>query len=395
MSIKKTGIGIIGLGSRGLYFVKKFEGEKSEVVAVHDTDTSKIEKFASQAPYIKATCSLEEFLDAPGLEAVVICSPDKNHAEHTIAVLKRKKHIFLEKPMAQNIADCDRMIDAWQGTDTVFMVGLELRYCSLMKDVKKLVDKDIIGEVKTGTVIDNVSVGGQYYFHGRRRRKEYIKSLVLEKGTHSLDLTNWIVNDSPKRVFCSSGLDVYGGNESNTKRCRDCEIKDTCKDFIDYKGFKMDYGVIIEPEDLCAFAKECDVEDNSLIIIDYAKGARICYMECHFTPEYSREFMFVGTKGKLTAFYNNEQDFKITVQKRFESKTEVYYPEKVNEGSAHGGGDDGIIEEFLEKVRVGKPSMKGIKGARDSAAIAIAAEESSSKNLPVTISQKDIPEFTV
>ena len=201
---------------------------------------------------------MEEFLDTPGLDAVVICSPDRNHAEHAIAALKRKKHIFLEKPMAQSITDCDRMIDAWQGTDTVFMVGLELRYCSLMKDVKKLMDEDIIGEVKTGTVIDNVSVGGQYYFHGRRRRKEYIKSLVLEKGTHSLDLTNWIINDSPKRVFCSSGLDVYGGNESNTKRCRDCEIKDTCKDFIDYKGFKMDYGVIIEPEDLCAFAKECD-----------------------------------------------------------------------------------------------------------------------------------------
>ena len=58
-------------------------------------------------------------------------------------------------------------------------------------------------------------------------------------------------------------------------------------------------------------------------------------------------------------------------------------------------GDDGIIEEFMEKVRMGKPSLKGIKGARDSAAIAIAAEESSSKNLPVAIPQKDIPEFMV
>ena len=55
MSIKKIGIGIIGLGNRGLYFVNKFEGEMSAVVAVHDIDGSKIEKFTSRAPHIRAT----------------------------------------------------------------------------------------------------------------------------------------------------------------------------------------------------------------------------------------------------------------------------------------------------------------------------------------------------
>ena len=386
----KIGVGVIGLGNRGLYFINKFENEKATVVGVHDTDTEKIRKFTGKKPDIAATVSIDDFLDIEELDAVIVCSADHAHAENTKAVLKKGKHVFLEKPMAQTIEDCDDLIKVWEKTETVFMVGLELRYCSLMQDVKKLIDGDAIGTIITGVVVDNVSVGGQYYFHGQRRKKEYIKSLVLEKGTHSLDLTNWLLDDRPCRVFCSSGLDVYGGKQLNGKRCRDCEIKDTCNDFIDYRGFKMDYGIVIQPQDLCAFAEECDVDDNSIIIIDYVNGARICYLECHFTPEYSREFTFIGTKGKLTAFYNNEQDFKITVHKRFEKKEKVYYPKRVNEGSAHGGGDDGIIEEFLYRVNIGKPSIKGVKGARDSAAIAIAAHKSSEANLPVTISQNPI-----
>ena len=108
-------------------------------------------------------------------------------------------------------------------------------------------------------------------------------------------------------------------------------------------------------------------------------------MECHFTPEYSREFLFVGDKGKLTAFYNNEQEFKIMVWKRFEKEPVYYYPKKVEGIGAHGGGDEGIIKRFSSLVLRGEPCMIGVKGARDSAAIAIAAYGSEESGMPVMI----------
>lgn len=86
-------------------------------------------------------------------------------SENALQVLAAKKHMCLEKPMAQSIEDCDRIIEAW-------------------------------------------------------------------KGTHTIDLVNWLVDDSPVRVMSSMGLDFYGGNEPNDKRCRDCEKRDTCPDFI-------------------------------------------------------------------------------------------------------------------------------------------------------------------
>jgi len=385
--MKKIGIGLLGLGTRGVYFGGKvFEQfPDCEIVAVCDQRQDKINAATRVLKKdVFSSTSVEKFLSAPGLDAVVVATPDHAHKDGAIKVLKTKKHLYLEKPMAQSIEDCDAIVKAWAGSDTVFMVGLELRYCTLMRDLKAIIDSGEIGDIKIGSAVDNVSVGGDFYYHGSRRKKEYIKSLILEKGTHTLDLVNWLVDSSPVKVYASSGLDVFGGKESNKLRCRDCDKNSSCHYYVNHKNFKMDYDAIIyDKEDLCVYAEECDVPDNGLLLIDYANGARMSYMECHFTPEYSREFMFIGTKGKVTAFYNNEQEFKITVWKRHTRKLDIYLPEHGEGG--HGGGDTLIVKEFLRRIRAGEHGMYGIRGARDSAAIAIAGAESEHTGMPVMI----------
>lgn len=387
----KIGIGILGLGGRGVYFGGQVfaRNPQCNLVGICDIDAAKVEAAGKVLGDVRGTTSIDEFLSLPTLDAVIICTPDHAHAQNTLDVLAAKKHIYLEKPMAQSIEDCDRMIDAWVGSGTVFMVGLELRFCTLMQDMKSLISRGEVGEIKTGVVVDNVSVGGNYYYHGNRRRKAYIKSLILEKGTHSLDLTNWLVDASPVKVYCSGGLDVFGGEAANDKRCWNCECRHVCPYYIDTSGFTMDYGTVVKPQDLCVYAQECDVHDNSLAIIDYDNGARVTYMECHFTPEYSREFTFVGTKGKIIGFYNNEQEFKITVWKRHSRKLDVYLSRRSK--GEHGGGDDAIIEAFIKRIRAGEPSLDGIWGARDSAAIAIAAADSAETGMPVYIPKKMMP----
>ncbi len=384
----KFGLGIIGLGARGVHFGGRdfLKSGNCYVTCVCDVFQERVDSAINElGGNITGYTNVDDFLEHPDLDAVVVATNDMTHADIAVKVLAKKKHLYLEKPMAQTIEDCDRIIDAWTG-ESVFMVGLELRYCTLMQECKKIVERGDIGRIIIGTVVDNVSVGGNYYFHGPRRKKQYIKSLILEKGTHSLDLANWLIDDSPVKVYASGGLDVFGGDGEDIN-CVDCDKKSECHYYRNDKVFIMDYGAEVKETtlDKCVYSKECDTHDNSLVIIDYEKGARLSYMECHFTPEYSREFMFVGDKGKMTAFYNNEQEFKIMVWKRHEEKPVYYYPPKVEGLGAHGGGDDGIIREFSKRILSGKPCMIGIKGARDSAAIAIAAYQSEESGLPVTI----------
>ncbi|WP_158606749.1 Gfo/Idh/MocA family protein [Paenibacillus ginsengarvi] len=390
MKPDKIGIGILGTGKRGVYFAGKYFGKHPDckLVGLCDISTASLDFAREELGDLPATTSLEQFLALPGLDAVVICSSDQAHAEHTLASFRAGKHVYLEKPMAPSIEDCDRMAEAALAAGRVFMVGLELRYCSLMEDMKRIVSSGAVGDIVIGTVIDNVSVGGDYYYHGPQRRKEVVTSLILEKGTHSLDLANWLVDASPVKVYSSGGLDVFGGSAPNDKRCRSCDVAATCAYYVDNKkGLEMDYGGVRLKNDLCVYAEEIDTHDNALVLIDYDNGARISYMECHFTPEYSREFMFTGTMGKITGFYNNEQDFRITVTKRHSGEAETYYPERRLGG--HGGGDTAIVRQFIELVKKGRPAMPGIWGARDSAAIAIAAARSAETGQPVHIPPND------
>lgn len=382
----KIGVGILGTGGRGIYFGGKYFSKHPdcELVGLCDLRPEGLEYARNELGDLPATTSIEEFLRFPDLDAVVICSNDHAHAENALAALHAGKHVYLEKPMAQSIEDCDEIIEVASKSSSVFMVGLELRYCSLFTDMKRIISSGEIGEIKLGSVTDNVSVGGHYYFHGAKRRKDYVKSLMLEKGTHSLDLANWLIDADPVRVYCSSGLDVFGRSAPSDKHCSDCDEVNTCEYFLDKaSGHELDYGDVKLKDDLCVYSEECDVEDNSIILIDYDNGVRISYTECHFTPEYTREFMFVGTKGKIWGFYNNAQDFKIRVLQRFTEKETIYHPEK--RPGSHGGGDTGIVNEFVDLIKQGKPSLKGILGARNSAAIAIAAAESSESGLPVRI----------
>ena len=390
----KLGIGVMGLGSRGIFYgCRTFAGAGGELVAVCDPAQEKID--AAKGYFdasVRTYTDTDAFLADPELDVVCVTSPDFAHADCAVPVLKAKKHLYLEKPMAQTIEDCDRIIEAWKGSGVVFMVGLELRYCTLMQDTKKLVDAGEIGRIITGTVIDNVSVGGQYYYHGPRRRKEYIKSLILEKGTHSLDLANWLVGQSPVKVYCSGALDVFGGKyEDDARHCSTCPERETCPYVKKIPAHANEQQrQFLRKEDGCVYSNACNVPDNGLVLIDYDGGARLCYMECHFTPEYTREFMFVGTKGKLTAFFDNDQNFKIMVWKRHEAEPKYYYPEK-SDGNGHGGGDQGIVAEFFRLVREGRPCMAGIQGARDSAAIAIAAAKSEETGMPVYIPRVEYP----
>ncbi len=379
-------LGIIGVGPRGSYFGSEHFREigKFNLTCVCDVCQEYVDDaIKKHGEHVVGYTDVDEFLKHPELDAVIVATNDKTHREVAVKVLKAKKHLYLEKPMAQTIEDCDAIVDAWEGSDTVFMVGLELRHCSLMKDVKAIVERGDIGDIKIATVVDNVSVGGNFYYHTDRRKKDYIISLILEKGTHSLDLANWIMDASPVKVYSSGGLNVFGGKVSDDKLCRECE--EDCPYQRTKNPFYMDYGERVKRviNDKCVYSEACDVPDNSLVIVDYDNGARMSYMECHFTPEYTREFMFVGDKGKLTAFYDNEQNFKIMVWKRHEAEPVYYYPEKQPGG--HGGGDDAIIERFGEYILNGQAGMYGIKGARDSAAIAIAAAKSESTGMPVAI----------
>jgi predicted dehydrogenase len=386
MSQKTVKIGVLGLGSRGIYLAGAFHATPgAQVVALCDRNDKRfaLARERGKLPDARTYTDYAAMLADPELDAVVIATHDKAHAANGMDALAAGKHVFLEKPMAQRVEDCDRLIEAWRASRCVFMVGLELRYCSVSQDLKALVERGDIGEVKLAYAVDNVSVGGQFFFHDALRHKDFVGNLLLQKGTHTIDLMNWFVDSPPVRVYAEGGLDAFGGDESPDKRCRDCDINSTCP-YNMPRQFMWDYGTTTsQREDLCVYGSDVDIEDNTIVTVRYANGAKMTYIECHFTPDYNRHFTLIGTKGRAIGFYNNQQDFKIEVTYRHSSRRDVIYSEK-REGS-HGGSDPAIQAEFVRRVQRGVRCCPGVIGARDSAAIAAAAGQAMESGMPVMI----------
>ncbi|MFW6059111.1 MAG: Gfo/Idh/MocA family protein [Phycisphaeraceae bacterium] len=380
------GIGVLGLGSRGIYLGWVAQNTPgAQVVAVCDRNAKRFEIAHKRigAPDIATYTDAAAMLADPRVQAVIVATHDKAHAETGGEVLRAGRHLFLEKPMAQTITDCDALIEAWQAAQTVFMIGLELRYCSVCEDIKRIIERGDIGDVRLGYAVDNVSVGGQYFFHDALRSRDFVGNLLLQKGTHTIDLMNWWFGAQPVRVYAEGGLDAFGGSEPADKRCRDCDRAGTCPYYMS-RDFTWDYGEsTVRRDDFCVWSEQVDIEDNTIVTTRYDNGTKMVYIECHFTPDYNRHFTLIGTKGRIYGYYDNEQKFRIEVTYRHSEHKDVIHSERREGG--HGGGDPRIMQAFVQHIAAGRPTCPGVMGARNSAAIAAAASEAIDAGMPIAI----------
>src|SRR5207244_11602858 len=84
---------------------------------------------------------------APSPDAVRLATPAPTHAALAIATLAAGKHCFVEKPLATNVADAERVLEAAQATEQVLMVGHLLEYHPAVGRLKELVDADELGDL--------------------------------------------------------------------------------------------------------------------------------------------------------------------------------------------------------------------------------------------------------
>lgn len=93
----------------------------------------------------KAT--FDEVLADPGIDAVVLTTPNSLHAEQCIAAARAGKHVFIEKPMALTAADCERMIAETDKAGVVLAIGLNKRRMTAFRKAAEIVRTGGVGRV--------------------------------------------------------------------------------------------------------------------------------------------------------------------------------------------------------------------------------------------------------
>ena len=376
------------MGGRGRYFAGMYSRQGHpgfELSAVCDRNAETLagceELYGDRVRYYQ---DAEDLVGDPQINAVLVATDDPHHVEPTLAALRAGKHTLVEKPLCQTINDAHKVLREASRSAGIFMIGLELRDCPVFQTMRRLLDEGRIGEVKVGHAFDNVSVGGQYFFHNPRHQKDYYKSLLLQKACHSLDLLNWLMGSRPVRVYGIGGQAFFGGGKNPAERCRECERAKTCPYFTE-SALELDYGVTRRGYDGCVWSSEMDLDDHSLLAITYANSARATFHETHFTPEYSREFWLVGTKGKMYGYYDNPGRFLVRIEYAHdgERRTEEFKPRHT--GGHHGGGDNRLRDEFYRRIVENDPPTEVVASAYYSTALAICAQESIDSGAAVDI----------
>jgi predicted dehydrogenase len=208
---KMIGIGLIGCGSMGMGLGRALKSlEMARISAVCDENPDALLK-ASEEFGAKPYRSYEDLLGDGSVDACVVATPQFAHERICVAAANAGKHAFCEKPMALNVGECDRMIEAFKRSGKKLMIGQVLRFYPAFSKIKELVESGLVGKP---FAISVTRIGGGWgeWARGWRGKMELCGGLLMEINSHEIDFMCWICGE-PKTVYARMGRFVQKGQD--------------------------------------------------------------------------------------------------------------------------------------------------------------------------------------
>jgi predicted dehydrogenase len=141
-------IGVAGLGYWGPNLARNFAMLPGcELAWCCDASEAARERWSPSFPGTRFTADLDDLLGDPDLDAIVLATPVPTHAELAEAVLRAGKHCFVEKPLAQSVADAERAVAAARESGRILMVGHLLEYHPGVTKLKEIAAAGDLGDI--------------------------------------------------------------------------------------------------------------------------------------------------------------------------------------------------------------------------------------------------------
>jgi len=135
----------------------------------------------------------------PGVDAVIVMTPDHTHLEIACEVLKAGKAAYVEKPLGITIEECDTILSVARETGSRLYVGHNMRHMGVVR----------LMQVHTIWVRHFVGNGGDFYFKDWHAQRANTTSLLLQKAAHDIDVLHWLADGYTSRVSAFGDLRVY------------------------------------------------------------------------------------------------------------------------------------------------------------------------------------------
>ena len=196
-------VGIVGCGwiteHRHLPALSRLPGV--EVVAVADVDETRLTRVADRFRIRARHTDFRTLLGSPAVEAVAVCTPLLSHAAVGLAALEAGKHLFIEKPLAGSLEECDRLIERAAATRRAAMVGLNLRWHHLVRQAREVMRR---GGVGSTAMVNTVLASYHHSIPAWRERRGEGGGVLCEQAVHMYDLWRFVLDSEVEEVFATT-----------------------------------------------------------------------------------------------------------------------------------------------------------------------------------------------
>ncbi len=193
-------VGIIGLGIGEQHVIGYRRNPHCEVASICDFNPQKLSEVSSRYPGVRTNSNSDELLDDPEIDLISIASHDDDHCEQICRAFRNGKHVFVEKPLCQSLAQLKSFQSAWeaQGRRLKIKSNLVLRAAPLYVWARN--------QIASGKLGDVYSFDGDYLYgrlskitNGwRTKTDEY--SVMAGGGVHLIDLMIWLTQQRPQTI---------------------------------------------------------------------------------------------------------------------------------------------------------------------------------------------------
>jgi predicted dehydrogenase len=193
--MQKLRMGIIGVGgiaqARHIPAFLKFS-DQVIIEAISDVNEATAKAVADKFNITKVYSNYRDIFQ--DVDAVTICTPNKFHAEITIAALEAGLHVLCEKPMAMTPEECQAMMDAAESSGKVLAIAYHYRFMKESQAAKRMLLENEIGQpmVARAKALRRRKVPGWGVFTNKELQGG---GSLIDYGCHFLDLSLWLLGN--------------------------------------------------------------------------------------------------------------------------------------------------------------------------------------------------------
>jgi predicted dehydrogenase len=376
-------LALIGMGSRVSHMLCQMGqlDKELEIVAIADPGVEGVKtrlawQHMPRHDRVKFYDNEDRLLEhADQYDGILIGTRCHLHTPMAVKVAKTNLPLFLEKPVAITKEQVTQLARAFEGREDRVVVSFPLRVTPLFVAALEIVRSGRLGTITQVQAWNNVPYGGVYFGNWYRNYPE-VGGLWLQKATHDFDYINRMLGEQPKQVAATITRKVYVGDKPHDLVCSKCELIDSCPESAKNQRLRGDGGGMSTEDHPCAFSREIRNEDAGSAIVQYASGTHVAYSQNFVARRKAgaRGARVIGYLGTLEFDWYTDQ---IRVVDHHAERVDNI---EVKATSGHGGGDAVLCQMFIDLVRHRDRSRSDLRDGLLSAAMCLAARESSYTN---------------